>query len=126
MTPDMFGGAAPWVLSDLADLLRRKRIPLTTERATQDAIEGVLSAEGIAFAREASLDEHGRIDFLVGRVGIEVKIAHVSRPREIFRQLSRYCLSPSIDGLILATGRSVRLPPMTKPVAIVALGRAWL
>lgn len=111
---------------DLVALLRRHRVPLTTEHACQDAIEGVLGAAGIAYAREHSLGGFGRIDFLIGRIGLEVKVSHISSPREIHRQIARYCRSPEIEGLILATGRSVVLPVMDKPVVVLSLGRAWL
>ena len=111
---------------DLSALLQRHRIPLTTERATQDAIEEILGTNDISFVREHSLGGFGRIDFLVGRCGLEVKIAHVSSPREVHRQLVRYLRSPELDALVLATGRTVMLPVLTKPVLVVALGRAWL
>ena len=110
----------------ICDLLASRRVPLTSERATQDAIAEVLASAGLAFTREHSLGGFGRIDFLLGNIGLEVKVAHISSPREIHRQLVRYARSPEIAHLVLATGRSVQLGEIGKPHRVVSLGRAWL
>lgn len=106
------------------------RLPLTSERATGDAIAAVLADAGIAFARERRLEPFGVIDFLAGRIGIEVKLGGAGHPgggaRAIYRQVRRYLEHPGLDGLVLATNRALSLPDLGKPVIIVSLGRAWL
>jgi len=51
--------------------------------------------------REHVLTRADRIDFLLGRVGIEVKVKGSSA--DVTRQLWRYADSPQIDGLLLVT-----------------------
>lgn len=53
--------------------------------------------------REHVLTRADRIDFLLGRVGIEVKVKGSSA--DVTRQLWRYADSPQIDGLLLVTTR---------------------
>lgn len=109
----------------LLALLSGKRMRCSTERALQDDIETVLGGAGVVFERERWLGaETGRIDFLVGCVGLEVKIKGAAR--DIHRQCVRYCEHPSIGVLVLATTRAVSLPPLSKPVHILDLSRAWL
>ncbi len=60
-------------IQDLKKLLRRYRFRYTSERELQDGIETMLTQEGLPFQREASV-VGGAIDFLVGSVGVEVKI----------------------------------------------------
>lgn len=72
------------------------------EVALQDRVEAVLGAAGVAFTREAVLsDGHGRVDFLVGGVGVEVKIKHGTNA--LLRQLSRYTAAPEVDALVVVT-----------------------
>jgi hypothetical protein len=44
-----------------------------------------------------------RIDFMVGRVGIELKVDGGNA--EVLRQLDRYAASPDVDALVLITSR---------------------
>ncbi|MGU3387199.1 hypothetical protein ACLBYG_22005 [Methylobacterium sp. D53M] len=122
---------APLVPTPLADahalcaVLRGKRMRCSTEIQLQDDIASVLTAAGIAFERERWLGpETGRIDFIAGGVGLEVKVK--GGAREIYRQVARYCDHREIDALVLATTRAVSLPALTKPVLILDLSRAWL
>lgn len=119
---------APTPLADahaLCAVLRGKRMRCSTEAQLQADIASVLSGAKISFRREAWLGaETGRIDFLVGAVGLEVKIK--GGAREIYRQVARYCDHRDIHALILAATQVVSLPPLPKPVLILDLSRAWL
>lgn len=110
---------------EVIEALSGKRMRCSTERALQDDIESVLRGAGRSFERERWLGaETGRIDFLAGRTGVEVKVK--GGAREIHRQVLRYCGHPAVDAVVLATTKAVSLPPMPKPVHILDLSRAWL
>lgn len=79
--------------------------------------------------REVILEgDLGRVDVMVDRVAVEVKVA--SRPREVRAQLERYASSSQIDGLVLVTSRvdhgSGSGAILGKPAVIVSLVGAAL
>lgn len=88
------------------DVLARYRLPVSVERAMQDAVESALRAEGLAFKREVKRDAD-RIDFLVGTVGVELKVQ--GAPTEVIRQLKRYALWGDVTELLLVTTRGHHL-----------------
>ena len=109
----------------LIRLLSGKRMRCSTERALQDDVETVLAAAGSAFEREHYLGARtGRIDFMVGNTGLEIKVK--GGARDIHRQCVRYCEHASVEALVLATTRAISLPTLSKPVFILDLSRAWL
>ena len=68
-----------------------------------------------------------RIDFLVGRVGVEVKIGQPRR--QILRQLERYAGSDRLDELLLVSSApfpSGGFRAHGKPVFIVSLSTGWM
>jgi hypothetical protein len=93
------------------------------ERQLHEALAGALAKHGITAAREVPLNAHDRIDLLVGRIGVEVKIAGVTT--RVLGQLQRYAHSDKIDALVLVTTRArhLRLPPTVggKPLAVASL-----
>lgn len=96
------------------------------EGQLRDAIAGVL---GDAAVREAVVGPHERIDFLVGKLGIEAKVK--GSRTEVTRQLFRYAECDGVDELLLVTTKvqhSLRLPPfmLGKPVAVLVLWGAML
>lgn len=103
-----------------------KRFPLSDEKRLQTAIEEEFQRAGILYEREFRLSPKDVIDFIVGRVGIEVKIK--GGKLAIFRQVERYAQHDGIDALILATNVAMGMPEEIngKPVHVVNLGRAWL
>lgn len=121
----MLGG-----VSELARLLGQGRFDLSTEANCQADIETLLRAnlpEG-AVSREHRLTPSDRPDFLIAeRFVIEVKVKGAGRAA-IERQLLRYAVHPQVEGLVLATGVAMSLPPRLygKPLAVVGMGRAWL
>ena len=85
-----------------------------------------LDRAGIEYMHEYRLAPRCRIDFLVGRVGIEVKKGRPA-PGELKRQLARYLASPELESVIVVTQRAVPLPDKIggKAVYQIALNRNW-
>lgn len=106
--------------------LRRHRFHLVDEKRLQAEIAAVLDGEALAHEREVKLASGSVIDFLVGDVGLEVKIK--GGKKSIYRQCERYCGFDQVKTLVLATNRSMGVPPAIggKPVYVVSLGKAWL
>lgn len=115
-------------VSELAALLKSKHFQYSSERDLQDGIEVVVKAAGIAYERERELGPGDIIDFLVGDIGLEVKIQ--GSPAEVARQLLRYASHSDIREIVLVTGkqRLGALPErlMGKPVTVVSLWRGFL
>lgn len=83
---------------------------LQNELGLQHAIERALVRAGVAYAREVELlgpagRLHGdRIDFLLGDVGLEVKVD--GSRADVIRQLDRYAESDQVQHLLLVTTRA--------------------
>lgn len=110
----------------IIDLLTRHRFTLADEKLCQAEIAGVLTASGLAFEREVHLGPSDIIDFMVGNVGIEIKVKGARRA--IYRQLERYCAYEAVGQIVLGTNVPMNLPLEIngKPTAIAAIGRGWL
>lgn len=80
------------------------RFTYATEEQLQLGIATSLHHYGIAFKREFRLNAADRIDFLIGSIGIEIKIAGNSE--SVLRQLTRYSASAAISELILVTSKA--------------------
>jgi hypothetical protein len=74
------------------------------EKQLHEGLAGALSAAGYTVEREVPLTAADRIDLLVGRVGIEVKLAGATP--SVLRQLQRYARSDRLDSLLLVTTRT--------------------
>lgn len=81
--------------------LRRLRCRFADEDQLQAMLADGLSQLGFAVRREVALARGGRIDLIVGRVGIEVKIA--GQTTAVARQLRRYAATSRVDELVLVT-----------------------
>ena len=90
------------------------------------AVARALDATGLEYEHEYRLGPRRRVDFRVGRVGIEVK---KGRPASsgLREQLRRYLESDALDGVIVVTQRVTALPDAIcgKPVRLVSLNRLW-
>lgn len=114
-------------LARVAAALSAVRTPAQPEEYDiHAAVAGALAAAGLEYEHEYRLGPRRRIDFRVGRVGIEVK---KGRPvaSELTRQLRRYLESDALDGVIVVTQRALPLPESIcgKPVRLVTLNRLW-
>lgn len=85
-----------------------------------------LEAAGIDCMHEYRLGPRCRIDFLAGRVGIEIK---KGRPvaSTLRGQIERYLRCDGVDAIIVVTQRNVPLPASIcgKPVILLSLNRLW-
>lgn len=114
-------------VTEIIDALSAVRMPAQPEEYDIHAqVAMALGAVGLEYAHEYKLGPRCRIDFRVGRVGIEVK---KGRPvtAALTRQLRRYLESEALDAVIVVTQRVTRLPAQIggKPVYIVSLNRLW-
>ena|SRR6478736_3415068 len=97
-----------------------------TEAELGELCSRLLAAAALPYRSEVCLGSpRDRIDFVVGRVGVELKID--GSPAAVLRQLDRYAASDEIDSLLLVTTRrslARGLPSdlRGKPVSSVAMG----
>ncbi|BDZ52705.1 hypothetical protein GCM10025867_49460 (plasmid) [Frondihabitans sucicola] len=115
--------APPELIADTI-LAARRQVVFVTEAQLQKALVPVFANAGIPAEREANLsDGVSRIDFLVGRVGVEIKTKGTWAA--VTRQLLRYSHCPEIDSLILVTSKAAHnaIPREIggKPVLVVSL-----
>lgn len=111
----------------LIRLIGSARVDLSTEAAAQRGLARLFEADGVPHEAEVTLSAADRIDFLVGRVGVEVKIGQPRRA--ILRQLERYAGSDRLDELLLVSSApfpSGGFRAHGKPVFIVSLSTGWL
>jgi len=90
------------------------------------AVARALSDAGLEYEHEYRLGPRCRVDFRVGRVGIEVKKGRPASS-ELAKQLRRYLESDEIDAIIVVVQRVTALPQTLcgKPVYLVSLNRLW-
>lgn len=109
--------------SEIAAVLGSARFRYTSEDELQQGISLVLDKHGFAFEREARLDARSRIDFLVGDVGIEVKVA--GSAADLGVQVLRYLRHDRIRAVVIVTTRArhrdIPAELEGKPVHIVHL-----
>jgi len=85
-----------------------------------------LQGAGISCEHEYRLAPRCRIDFLSGRIGIEVKKGRPA-PADLRKQLTRYLESDVLDAVIVVVQHAVTLPNAIggKPVVQLSLNRLW-
>jgi hypothetical protein len=107
-------------------VLSAGRFSLVREKETQAEIAEAFDRFAIVHAREQDLGNRNIIDFLIGSIGLEIKIG--GSKRAIFGQCVRYCKSGKLSALILGTNVAIGFPPeiVGVPCYVVSLGRAWL
>lgn len=111
----------------VADALAAVRMPAQPEEYDiHAAVAEALAAAGLAYIHEYKLGPRSRIDFLVGRVGVEIKKGRPASS-DLTGQLRRYLASDALDGMIVVTQRVTALPGeiLGKPVMLVSLNRLW-
>lgn len=116
------------MLDEVLQALRSYRYSFHTEDGLQLGIASALRNAGFSYVREAAMDAHDRLDFLVGLdpggyVAIEAKIDGTANA--LLRQLHRYAQHDGIDALVVVTNRArlTQMPPELngKPVRVVSL-----
>ena len=111
----------------IINVLASVRVPAQPEEYDiHAAVAEALAGAGLAYAHEYRLGPRCRIDFAVGRVGIEVKKRRPATT-QLVRQLRRYLESDVLDGIIVVSQRATALPDTIcgKPVRQVSLNRLW-
>jgi hypothetical protein len=119
----------PETLHEVTGAIASRRFRLLNEAALQISIAAVLDAERIRYAREVTLDEAGRIDFLVGppdaRAGIGIEVKIDGSISSLVRQLQRYADHERVVALVVVVSRRrlANLPTMLcgKQIAVVDL-----
>lgn len=110
--------------------LQLQRFNVAQEKQTQLEVEQYLLHSGISFEREKRLSAQDIPDFFIqcepGAIVLEVKNRY--QRKAIYRQLERYAQHPNVNGIILLTGTSMKLPAEinSKPAIVVSLGAGWL
>jgi len=114
-------------ISKIFDALGAVSFRFVTEAELQDGVATALCDARIRFEREVTLGPRDRIDFMVGRIGIEVKTD--GSLAAVTRQLFRYAQHDRIDDLILVTAmrRHDQLPVRIngRKIAVCTIGRAF-
>ena len=111
---------------EIVTFIHRRRLPLTNEKELQAKIAAELTAAGVPYEREVKLADGDVIDFMIGDVGLEVKIK--GQRRAIYRQCERYAKSDRVKVLVLAASASMGLPETIggKDVYFASLSRGWM
>lgn len=107
----------------IAANLEQYKFSFANEWDLHNGVAQVLASLGLDFQKEVVLAPKNRIDFLVGKVGIEIKVD--MSLAGVTRQLWRYADSEKIESLILVTTRHAHrglpLEMKGKPIFIVYL-----
>lgn len=114
-------------MRDIVAALGAVRVPAQPEEYDiHRAVADALRSAGLAFEHEYRLGARRRVDFRVGRIGIEVKKGRPASA-DLSRQLRRYLESDALDGMVVVVQRATALPAVLcgKPVALVSLNRLW-
>ncbi len=114
-------------IARVADALAALRVPAEPgEYDIHGEIAAALAAAGLCYDHEYRLGPRCRVDFRVGRIGIEVK---KGRPvaRALRDQLARYLAFDALEGIVVVAQKSLPLPAALdgKPVRLVSLNRLW-
>ncbi len=114
--------------SELADILFHARYRYNSEKELQLAISQILYQSNLPWKTEVPLTKKDRIDFMVGDIGIEVKVG--GSFQQVLRQLHRYACLPEVQGLVLVTTRQSHRDLPTKlngkPLFVVWLINSFL
>lgn len=111
----------------ILDALRTVRTPAVPgEYDLHAEVSAALMRAGVGHCHEYRLAPRCRIDFLAGRVGIEIKKGRPV-PSALRAQLDRYLASDDLAAVVVVTQRAVNLPRTIhgKPVELVSLNRLW-
>ncbi|MBR2700313.1 MAG: hypothetical protein IKE76_17165 [Clostridia bacterium] len=114
-------------IARIIDAIAAVRMPAQPEEYDiHAAVARALTEAGLEYEHEYRLGPRRRIDFRVGRIGIEVKKGRPASA-ELTKQLRRYLASDALDAVIVVTQRVTRLPDRIdgKPVYILSLNRLW-
>ena len=96
----------------ILDALRAVRTPAVPgEYDLHAEVSAALTQSGVDHCHEYRLAPRCRIDFLAGRVGIEIKKGRPA-PSALRARLERYLASYELAAVVVVTQRAVSLPRM--------------
>jgi hypothetical protein len=100
------------LVATVEQVLTSHRFRYAGERDLQAGIEQAFRAAGLDVVREATLGDAGTIDFVLGKLGIEIKVR--GSRADVTRQVHRYLQHDDLSALLLVTTRAelARLPPV--------------
>ncbi|CAN5460761.1 hypothetical protein BH10ACT3_BH10ACT3_17170 [soil metagenome] len=108
---------------DLARVVRANRFFYADEDGLHQGLGAAWTEAGYTVRHEVKIDG-GRIDFVVDRVGVEVKIAGTGD--RVFQQCAAYAADRRLDALLVVTTRfrHTFLPSIVggKPLTTVLIG----
>ena len=89
-------------------------------------VAAALAAAGLEYAHEYKLGPRCRVDFRVGRVGIEVKKGRPAAS-DLRRQLARYLAFDDLSAMVVVTQKVTPVPERIggKPVRLISINRLW-
>ena len=97
----------PKTIDELVYRLERgmtgRRLTFSGEIELHARLADAMAAEGLEFKQEVTLSPGERIDFMLGRLGLEVKVRQPVQ--SVLRQLQRYLEQPQLDGLLMVSIR---------------------
>jgi len=108
---------------EIVAVLRSFVIPADNEAAMQSVIERIMRIRNYDFRREVILSDADRIDFMVGTIGLECKVA--GTPAAVMAQCGRYLEHDAIESLILVTTKAAHRRicyESEKPFSVVLVG----
>lgn len=114
-------------IARVADALAALRVPAEPgEYDIHGEIAAALAAAGLCYDHEYRLGPRCRVDFRVGRIGIEVKKGRPAAAA-LHRQLARYLAFDALDAVVVITQKHTPLPERIggKPVLQISLNRLW-
>lgn len=94
------------LLKDVAEALRRLKLPANTEDEMQRAIDSVLPGmlPGVNIQREYKISARSRLDFFISneteKIAVECKI-HAKNRAEVYRQVRKYSEEAGITSVVL-------------------------
>jgi hypothetical protein len=111
-------------IDQVVDVIHAHRFAYADEDELQRGLAAALTAHGMTVQREVRLDSRSRLDLLVGRIAVEVKVG--GSAGGLRRQVTRYAESDRVEGVVAVTSRvrHLALPGQIagKPVRVVSVG----
>lgn len=94
---------------DIINLLQRVKLkPFSNEKELQAQLADFFTEQQVSFKREYKLSKTENIDFLIDKIGLEIKIK--GGALSVSRQLLRYLKHDEINELIIFTTKQMVLP----------------
>ena len=115
------------MLTAVLDALKELRSPFALyEMDIHQMVAQRLNEAGLPFVHEAKLGPGCRIDYLVDKIGIEIKKGKPDAAA-VKKQLMRYAACDGVEAIVLLTQRSVSVPEsvLGKPVHVIVLNQLW-